>query len=126
MQDITGLGRDRCSRHPVRLRVNFKESVERGYVRAPRNRHGHTIRSARTQPDQAARPDEEVQDVRRVIGERIGRMIAPGNQAPVSAAVGVDAPANKFDRMLLHDVVLPGFEDDRPQMLSSGTVLRKQ
>jgi len=43
----------------------------------------------------------------------------------MSATVGLDTPLKELDGMLLHDSLLPGLQDDRPLMFSSGAVLRK-
>src|SRR5207253_5398269 len=100
--------------------------VERCAVFASRKREGHTMGAARAQPDEAPRPDEEPQDVVRVIRERVGGIVAPGDDPPMSATVRLDAAPNELLRILLHDAPLPGLEDDRPLVLASSAVLREQ
>ena len=44
----------------------------------------------------------------------------------MSATVGLDTSLKELDGLLLHDILLPGLQDDRTLMFSSGAVLRKQ
>jgi hypothetical protein len=83
--------------------------VERGDVRPAGQRHGHSVRASRTQTGHFACPDEKLQDVRRVIRERRRGIIVPCHDATVPTAIGLDAPANKLHRILLHEAPLPGF-----------------
>ena len=46
-----------------------EEKVERRDIGAPRQRNSDPIGAARSQPDQAAAPDEQLQDVERMIRE---------------------------------------------------------
>lgn len=61
-----------------------------------------------------------------MIRESVGGIVTTRYDASMSATVGLDTPLKELDGMLLHDSLLPGLQDDRPLMFSSGAVLRKQ
>ena len=61
-----------------------------------------------------------------MIHERVRGIVAPRYYATVSAAVGLDAAAEKLDGMPFDYVLLPLFKDDRSFVLVSAPVLRKQ
>src|SRR5262249_46010183 len=66
-----------------------KELVQHRHIGASGERDDHPIGSAGAESDQAARPDKDLQDVRRVVREGIGRIVASSaHDATVSAAVG--------------------------------------
>ena len=59
-----------------------------------------------------------------MIRERVRGIVAPRYYATVSAAVGLDAAAEKLDGMPFDYVLLPLFKDDRSFVLVSAPVLR--
>src|SRR5215831_6717538 len=99
--------------------LGSEKLVQRRHVDASSERDRDPVGSAWPESDQAARPDEDLQDDRRVVRECIRRIVAPAHDATVSAAIGFDAALEKLRGMLLHDAALPGFEDDRALVLSS-------
>ena len=121
-----GSGTADADRTRVHAVGGAQQLVERGDVRAAGQRHRHPIRASWTQPDHPARPEEQFQDVRRVIRERIRWIVTSRHDAAVPAALGLDAPSKKLGWILLHDAPLPGLQDDRTLMLSAGSVLGKQ
>src|SRR3989338_5537190 len=106
--------------------VASEDAVEPGDVRTARDRDDDAVRPPRTHADQSARPGEQPKDVLRVVRERVGGIVSTRRNAPMSAAVRLDASADKFGRMLLHDAPLPRLQNDRPQVLPTGTVLREE
>src|SRR2546426_4031076 len=61
-----------------------------------------------------------------MIRERVCRIVATRDEAPVAAAVRFDTSTDKLGGMLLHDAPLPRLEHHWSQMLPARAVLRKQ
>src|SRR3989442_2054895 len=61
-----------------------------------------------------------------MIRERVCRIVATRDEAPVAAAVRFDTSTDKLGGMLLHDAPLPRLEHHWSQMLPAPAVLRKQ
>src|SRR5262245_19201227 len=76
--------------------------------------------------EEIARLTEKAQNILGVILEGVGGVVATVDDPLMAAAVGIEAAAEKLERILLKDRPLPGREDDRPAVLESAAMLREE
>jgi len=73
-----------------------------------------------------ARPNEEAQDVTRVVGERVREVFVAACPVDEHATVRPDASAEEGERFCLDEAHLPVLEHDWPLVLLAGAVLRQK
>src|SRR4030095_1203396 len=66
------------------------------------------------------------QEVPGAVAERVRGIVATTNDSPVATPVGVEAAPHEIVRMPLHDLSLPRFEGDPPQVPRAPPMLWKQ
>jgi hypothetical protein len=102
---------------------DFQHGVKSSDVGTPGDGHPHSIRLSRADSDAPTDLHEQPEDVRGVIGERVGRIVSTVHDASMSAPVGFQAAPDELPGMALDDLSLPCLEHDRTPMLSPRTML---
>ena len=109
-----------------RLRRPPQDLVEPTDVRASSNGDGHPTGLSPTNPGQTAGFGEPGEDIRGVVLERVGGIVASFDYPSMAAAVGINATPDKVLGVAFDHVSLPRLEYDRPRVLQARPVLREQ
>src|SRR5207249_5401559 len=102
------------------------QALEPGDIGPPRDRDSRHVAAAVMQPEEIAGLGKQVEDLRGVIHERVGGVVATTDDPTVTAPVRVNTAADEVLRAALNNHALPRLECDVAEVLSPGAVLGKE